>query len=396
MMRPRVLRIFSRYQHFGGEEAAARRVHTELAEFMDADWFESSTDEFLGKTLFSRLRAPVAAVHNAAIADKLRKAQRANRYAAWEVHNVFPALSPSVYATAFELGVPVIHFLHNYRLACVNGEFLNHGKPCTRCINGNFWAAIETVCWRNSRVACAVTGISLTRVRSLRVFEKVGAWVALSEAQKRIHLQMGLPEMNLHVVPHFLSTNSNQQTPVPDDGYALFLGRLSTEKGLSELLRAWKKITTPRQRLVIAGTGPQEAELKRLSRDLALHNVEFRGFVERSQHDELWAKAKFLIVPSIWHEPFPLVVLEGMAHGRPLVVSDLGSLSETVGEAGLVVDPFQAQQVAAACHRLFEDHDLARRMGAAGLARIQGQYHRTLWLERMKKVYARCGVALEV
>jgi glycosyltransferase involved in cell wall biosynthesis len=361
---------------------------------MDADWFESSTEELLGKTFLSRLRAPFVSVHNPATADRLKKAQSANRYVAWEIHNIFPALSPSVYAAAFELKVPVVHFLHNYRLACVNGEFLNHGKPCTRCINGNFWAAFETACWRNSRIACATTGISLTRVRSLQVFEKVGAWVALSEAQKRIHLQMGIPGQNLHVVPHFLSTDGKESTPVPDDGYALFLGRLSTEKGLSEMLRAWKLITAPGRRLVIAGTGPREEELRALSRELHLDNVEFRGFVDRSQHDDLWAKAKFLVAPSIWHEPFPLVVLESMAHGRPLVVSNLGSLSETVGEAGLAVDPFQPQHVAAACERLFCDHDLARRMGAVGLARIKKQYHRALWLERVKKVYACCGVTL--
>jgi glycosyltransferase involved in cell wall biosynthesis len=389
---PRILRIFSRYQHYGGEEDVARRVHAQLAEVMEADWFESSTGEFLGKSIRSRLMAPFAAIHNSSICERLREAQSKRDYLAWEIHNIFPALSPSVYTAAFELGVPIIHFLHNYRLGCVNGQFLNHGTACTRCIDGNFWPAVTTACWRESRIACAVTGITLTRVRRLKVFQKVAAWIVLSEAQKQVHLRMGLPEESLHVVPHFLSAQWEEPSKVPKEGYALFLGRLSPEKGVKQLLTAWKKVRSPLARLVIAGTGSDEEHLRSLARDLP--TVEFRGFVERSQHDDLWAKAKFLIVPSIWQEPFGLVALEAMAHGRPLVVSNLGALPEIVGEAGLVADPTRTDELAAACDTLLADYPLARRMGHSGFVRMKQHYHRELWLERIRQVYASCGVRL--
>jgi glycosyltransferase involved in cell wall biosynthesis len=389
---PKILRIFSRYQHYGGEEDVARRVHAELAEVMEADWFESSTAEFLGKSFGSRLVAPFAAIHNSSICERLREAQRERDYVAWEIHNIFPALSPGVYTAAFELGIPIVHFLHNYRLGCVNGQFLNHGTECTRCIDGNFWPAVRTVCWRDSRIACAVTGITLTRVRQLKVFEKVAAWVVLSDAQKQLHLRMGLPEKTLHIVPHFLSVQREKPSEIPEEGYALFLGRLSPEKGVKQLLTAWKKIRSPHARLVIAGTGFEEELMRFLARDLP--TVDFRGFVERSQHDDLWAKAKFLIIPSIWHEPFGLVALEAMAHGRPLVVSNLGALPEIVGEAALVADPTQIDELAAACDRLFADHRLARRMGDSGFVRMKQYYHRDLWLERIRQVYASCGVRL--
>jgi glycosyltransferase involved in cell wall biosynthesis len=389
---PRILRIFSRYQHFGGEEEVARRVHAEMAEMMEADWFESSTEEFLGKSLPSRLTAPFAAIHNWPVYQRLQKAQRKAHYVAWEIHNVFPALSPSVYVAAFELNVPIIHFLHNYRLGCVNGQFLNHGTECTRCIDGNFWPAVRTVCWRDSRIACAVTGMTLARVRRLKVFEKVAAWIVLSDAQKELHLRMGLPEKTLHVVPHFLSVQREKPSEISEDGYALFLGRLSPEKGVRQLLAAWKKVRSPHARLVIAGTGFEEEQMRSLARDLP--TVDFRGFVDRSRHDDLWAKAKFLIVPSVWLEPFGLVALEAMAHGRPLVVSKLGALPEIVGEAGIVVDPTRADELAAACDALFADHRLAQRMGHSGFVRMKMHYHRELWLTRIRHVYASCGVRL--
>jgi glycosyltransferase involved in cell wall biosynthesis len=380
MSRPQILRIFSRYQHYGGEEEAARRVHAELAQVMEADWFESSTAEFLGNSVRSRFKASFAAIHNSSIYERLREAQRKREYAAWEIHNIFPALSPSVYAAAFELGVPIIHFLHNYRLGCVNGQFLNHGTACTRCIDGNFWPAVTTACWRESRIACAVTGITLTRVRRLRVFQKVAAWIVLSEAQKQIHLRMGLPEESLHVVPHFLSLQWEKPSEIPEEGYALFLGRLSPEKGVKQLLTAWKMVRSPRARLVVAGTGAEEEQMRSLARDQP--TVDFRGFVDRAGHDDLWAKAKFLIVPSIWREPFCLVV------------SNLGALPEIVGEAGLVADPTRSDELASACDILFADHRLAQRMGDSGFARMKMHYHRELWLERIRQVYASCGVRL--
>jgi glycosyltransferase involved in cell wall biosynthesis len=389
---PRVLRIFSRYQHYGGEEEMARRVHAELAEVMEADWLESSTTELLGDSLGSRFMAPFAAIHNSSVYERLKEIQQKHNYVAWEIHNVFPALSPSVYTAAFELGVPIVHFLHNYRLGCVNGQFLNHGTACTRCIDGNFLPAVRTVCWRDSRIACAVTGITLARVRQLKVFEKVEAWIVLSGAQKQLHLRMGLPEKSLHIVPHFLSVQWEKPSELPEEGYALFLGRLSPEKGVKQLLAAWKKVRSPRARLVIAGRGPEEERMRSLARDLP--TVDFRGFVDRSQHDNLWAKAKFLVVPSIWQEPFGLVALEAMAHGRPLVVSNLGALPEIVGEAGFVVDPMRTDEMAAACEVLFKDDRLARSMGHAGFVRLKKQYHRELWLERIRQVYASCGVRL--
>ena len=390
----RILRIFSRYEQYGGEEAVARRIHQELSEVLDADWFESSTGTLLGNSFTSRLAAPWKVVHNTAVAGTLRKLQERNRYCAWEIHNVFPALSPSVYQVAFDLGIPVVHFLHNYRLSCVNGSFLNHGEPCERCIKGNFLPAVQTICWRESRLACGLMGIALARVRKLKVFERVSAWIALSQAQRALHLKMGLPDRTLHVVPHFLDFSAARVSALPPNGYALFLGRLSPEKGVANLLLGWKKLKTPGARLVIAGSGPEEARLRRIIVQNELTSVELRGFVEPAKHPELWANAKFLIVPSTWNEPFGLVVLEALAHGRPLVVSNLGALSEIAADSGLVVDPWMPEEIANACDRLLGDTKLAQEMATCGIMRLRRVYNRNVWLEKIRKVYGSCGVQL--
>lgn len=394
MPRPRILRIFARYQQFGGEETVARRIHEDLMPWMDADWFEGSTDELLGKHVIDRLAAPLKVIHYEAAARRFRELTNKVRYDALEIHNVLPALSPAIYAAAFDLGLPVIHFLHNYRLSCVNGFFLNHGQPCRRCIHGNFLPAFETKCWRESRVACGLMGIALSRVRRLGTFDQVSAWVTLSSAQRDLHIQMGLPKSRLHVVPHYMEQGLDSTTPIPRDGYVLFLGRLSPEKGILQLIKGWQQVPRHLGRLVIAGAGPLETEAADLVRKFASNNVEFRGFVPPSQHHELWAGAKFAVIPSIWDEPFPLVVLEAWANGRPLIVSNWGSLPETVGDAGLIVQVEMEGELAAAMRTLLEDHLLTEELAARGRAKLRSKFNRELWLERVRAVYQSCGVTI--
>jgi glycosyltransferase involved in cell wall biosynthesis len=395
MTKPRILRIFARYQQFGGEETVARKIHEDLMPWMNAEWFEGSTDELLGKGVIDRLAAPLKVIHHEAAARRFRELTRKAKYDALEIHNVLPALSPAIYAAAFDLGLPIVHFLHNYRLSCVNGSFLNHGQSCRRCIHGNFLPAFETKCWRESRAACGFMGIALSRVRRLRTFDRVSAWVALSSAQKNLHVQMGLPKSKLHVVPHYMvEQEPDSTTPPPHDGYVLFLGRLSPEKGILQLIKSWQEVPGHLGRLVIAGTGPLEREAIDLVRRLGLANVEFRGFVPPSQHRELWASAKFAVVPSIWDEPFGLVVLEAWANGRPLIVSNWGSLPETVAEAGLIVQVEREGELAAAMRTLLEDHGLTEELAARGRDKLRSQFNRELWLERIRAVYQSCGVSI--
>jgi hypothetical protein len=159
----------------------------------NAGGFAASAQLFIGSSLYYLLvpTAPLRVLHNVQAAREVRNLHLTHHFDAWEIHNVFPALSASIYEEAIRLGVPIIHYLHNYRLSCVNGMFLNHGKLCHRCIGGNFFPAFETCCWRSSRIACGIGGAALHRVRRSGIFEKAAAWIALSEAQKQWSVRIG-------------------------------------------------------------------------------------------------------------------------------------------------------------------------------------------------------------
>jgi glycosyltransferase involved in cell wall biosynthesis len=385
MNRPKVLRIFNRYQQYGGEEKIVRQISNALAELVSATAFEHSSDELLTGSLLKRAQAPFNVIYNYRILDRLRGLQLQERFDVWEIHNTFPAFSPAVYDAALELGVRVIQYLHNYRFSCVNGMFLNQGEPCYRCIRGTFWPAFLTSCWRSNRWASGIAGIALTRVR--RLFSSIDIWVAVSEAQKRRHVEMGIPAERIRVVPHFLEAPIDVRPNVPDDGYFLFLGRLSPEKGLWQLLHGWRLLKAGPAGLVIAGEGPERSRLENFCREHGLKNVEFRGYVTARDQDALWQGARALIVPSIWEEPFGLAVLEAWAHGRPALVSNRGGLPEIVPDPAARFSPDRPDEIAAILDRYCTNSQDLSRMAGEGLARLRRNYSRVVWLSQISEVY---------
>jgi glycosyltransferase involved in cell wall biosynthesis len=348
--------------------------------------FFGSTGEFFGPGLGRRLTAPFRAFHDPEVAGCLRRLQAKGKFDLWQVHNIFPGLSPSVYQTAFSLSVPIIHFLHNYRFGCVNGLFLNHGQPCQRCIGGNFWPAFQTACWHDSRLISGWQALILLELRRRNLFKKIRRWVALSESQKALHLKMGFPEDLLSVVPHFYETKDSAPPP-PAAGSVLFLSRLSPEKGGYELLKAWRLLLPADRELHIGGTGPEESRLRQEASSLS--GIKFLGFLDAAKQKDAWAQSAFAVIPSIVPETFGMIVLEAWARQRPVIAHRIGALAETVDDGinGLLVDPGDSQGLAKAIQRLLAEPEKVRQMGRAGYEKLKTVYGLELWRKKMNAVY---------
>lgn len=386
MRRLRILQIFNRYTHFGGEEASVLRIGDALQQDHEVEYFFGSTTDFFGTSFRRRLSTPWRAFYDPTTAARLRRYQELGQFDLWQVHNIFPGLSPSVYQTAFSLNVPIIHFLHNYRFGCVNGLFLNHGQPCQRCIRGNFWPAFQTGCWRDSRLVSGWQALLLLYLRHLKISERVRRWIALSEAQKSLHLTMGFPERKVSVVPHFYETKDSAPPP-PAAGSVLFLSRLSPEKGGHELLNAWRLLSPADRELHIGGTGPEEASLRQQA--FPLSGVKFLGFLDAAGQKDVWAQSAFAVVPSIVPETFGMIVLEAWARQRPVIAHRIGALAETVDDGinGLLVDPGDSQELAKAIQRLLAEPEKVRQMGRAGHEKLKTVYGLGLWRKKMTAVY---------
>ena len=387
--RARVLQIFNRYLEYGGEQGSVGRIGDTLQQIADVEYFLTSSDQLLGlKTPEDMVKAAAFAFHNPQVIERLKRYQKIGQFDIWLIHNVFPVMSPSVYALAFKLGVPVVQYLHNYRMSCVNGFFLNHGETCTSCIHGNFTKAALTGCWHDSRLVSGWMGAVMMRVRAMGVFDKVAAWIAISRAQKDLHVQMGIPAERIHVLPHFYEVDPSSFVSEPGRD-VLFVGRLSKEKGVEQLLDAWKQTDRGKAKLLLAGEGPERAALENKIAAEKIGGVDFLGFVAKEDQAALWKRAAFSVVPSIWQEPLGLVVFEAWERGRAVVVSDVGGLGDSVddGVNGFKVPMRDAAAWAAAMGQLLHEPARSVEMARAGVAKLERDFTKEKWLGRIEAIY---------
>ncbi len=389
--RLRILQIFNRYLEYGGEQGSVVRIGDTLQQTVDVEYFLTSSNQLLGgKSPEELVKAAAFAMHNPEIVRRLERYQKIGRFDLWQIHNVFPAMSPSVYGLAFKLGVPVVQYLHNYRMSCVNGFFLNHGRECTSCIHGNFSKAALTGCWHDSRLVSGWMGVVMMRVRAMGVFQKVPAWIAISRAQKDLHVRMGIPAERIHVLPHFFEPDPARFISEPGRD-VLFVGRLSKEKGVEQLLDAWKRVDRREAKLIIAGDGPERPVLEKKIAAENIGGVEMVGFVQKEDQEAMWKRAAFSVVPSIWQEPLGLVVFEAWERGRTVIVSDTGGLADSVDEGvdGLKVPMRDAAAWSAAISRLLGDPARCGEMAKAGAEKLKRDFTKERWLGRIGAIYDR-------
>lgn len=384
--RLQLLQIFNRYLQYGGEEGSITRIGDAIQEIHDVDYFFYSTSQLAGESLGSKLQIPWKSLHNSDVASGLTRLQESRHYDAWQIHNIFPAMSPVVYELALKWKVPIIQYLHNYRFSCVNGFFLNHGQPCQRCLSGNFWPAFQTACWRNSHLQSGWLGLITNRIRNLPLFEETFRWIAISEAQKREHVRMGIPADKIKVVYHFLDVNAPPLSPSKSPT-AIFVGRLSLEKGVEKLLEAWKRVEGGERMLLIVGDGPEKTNLERKAK--GLKGVHFAGFVNKQEQKKYWQEALFSVVPSIWMEPFGMTVLESWSNGRPVVAHAIGALPELIQEGvnGTLADPESVEDLARKLDLLLSNPKQAESMGLAGRQHLEEHFSHGRWLKEISTIY---------
>lgn len=307
------------------------------------------------------------------------------------VHNFFPLWSPAVYDACQEAKVPVLQTLHNYRLFCAGAFFYREGKVCEDCLGKFFpWSAVVHRCYRGSRVGSAVlaTMQAVHRVRGTWK-ERVNLYIALTEFARDKFIQAGLPADKIVLKPNFLLSSPELQETKRD--YALFVGRLSPEKGIDTLLAAWglkaanglaEKIP-----LKIVGDGPLADQVAMAAQEIP--GVEWLGRQPPEQVQKLMQNAKMLVFPSVWYEGFPMVIVEAYALGLPVVASNLGSLSSLVdsGRTGLHFRPGDAHDLAAKVEWAIAHPQELAQMGREARAEFEAKYTAEANYRQLMEIY---------
>jgi glycosyltransferase involved in cell wall biosynthesis len=271
------------------------------------------------------------------------------------LHNAYPSLGPSVHLTARRRRIPLVMTVHNLRLRCPNGLMFTEGSICSRCEGGMYAHAVLHDCFPHRAQAVGYAGALFVHRFLFRLEKVVSLFICPSDFMKERLRGWGIKRDRLRTIRNF--TEMPGTTTPSNRGMGLYVGRLSTEKGVSTLLDALHHAGDPPFRIV--GDGPQDGELRSEAQRLSLKNTEFLGRVDRRLLDHLYRESGFLVMPSLCEENAPLAVLEAMASGRPVLVADRGGLSELVVEGGgLVCDPTDTVDMATKIRSLVDDDEL--------------------------------------
>lgn len=376
-----VVLVHERYRQPGGED----RVVDDEAELLRARGHRVVTVTADNRDVggMSRLALAADTIWNRDAYRRLRAVLRAERPDVVHVHNTFPLLSPAVYRAARREGATVVQTLHNYRLLCPNALLFRDGSPCEACVGRAFpWPGVLRGCYRDSRAATAAAGAMAAAHRALGTWTRdVDAYVALSELARRRFVAGGLPEEKIFVRPNYLLEDPG--IGAHEGAFALYAGRLSAEKGIGTLMRAWAMLDG-RVPLKVVGGGPLEAEVA-----AGVPGVEWLG---PRPHDEvlrLMREAALLVFPSECYESFPLALVEAFATALPVLAADVGAAGELVRAhaAGLPFPPGDARALAAAAARLLADEPTRREMGTAGRVAYECEYTAERAYDRLMAIY---------
>jgi glycosyltransferase involved in cell wall biosynthesis len=297
--------------------------------------FLRSSDEIGSLPVSQKALLPLGPIISPTAVKALRNVIASERPDIVHLHNPYPLISPWVVRTAQAHGLPVVQTVHNYRQVCANGLYFRDGHICHDCRGRAVpLPAVIHACYRGSRAQSALMATALTVHRG--TWRGVDRYLALTDAIAAHLRDFGIPDERIVVKPN---STPDPGPPAPlGDGF-LFVGRLSAEKGVSLMLDAWAR--RPAGTLRIAGDGPLRSLVESRS------DVVFLGPQDQAGVRAAMRDSAVLLVPSVWHDVLPTVILEALAAGRPVLGTDLGGIPYLVGDAGWTV-PASVDALAAA------------------------------------------------
>jgi glycosyltransferase involved in cell wall biosynthesis len=276
----------------------------------------------------AKIAAAGSLFHSYSSSRKMAELLRNFRPDILHIHNWFPLLSPSIISVAGAAGVPVVQTLHNFRMVCANGTLYRDGRICHDCLGKSLpLDGVAHACYSTSRIGSALVTIAFSYHRFSHTWNGISSFIALSEFQKELLIRGGVDGARIAVKPNFVKETGEIGTG--SGGYALYVGRLTPEKGIRTVIKAWAENKLPMP-LKIMGDGPLADEVR--EKASSLPQVEYLGQQPAPEVYAAMAGALFLICASECHEAFGLTIVEAFSRGTPVLAADIEST------AGLVKD----------------------------------------------------------
>jgi glycosyltransferase involved in cell wall biosynthesis len=378
-----------KYRQKGGEEAVfANEVGLLQRYGYDVIPVTYSNEDIQAAGFFGKIRTALTAIWSF---KKYREFSELLRREAPDVvhfHNIFPLLSPSVYKACHDQGIPVVQTLHNYRWACPAGTFFRDGSPCELCVKKGLFNAVRHKCYRGSSLASAAVALMIIVGRKIGVFSRyVDKIIVLTQFAQNKMIEAGLPAEKLLVKPNFGLAHPPAYKAEPE--YILFIGRVSAEKGIVNLIEA-AKLLDKGIKICIAGDGPDRQELERQAVEEKL-SIDFLGLLSPTELSGVISRCALVVIPSSWYEGFPMVVLDAYSHRKPILVADIGGLPELVElhKTGNVCDCKDPVLFAKALSDMWNTPVETALMGESGYQKYNNEYSAEANIIKLENIYTK-------
>jgi glycosyltransferase involved in cell wall biosynthesis len=329
--------------------------------------FVSPIDYYGSSGLLDQLKQGIKLIHSREAVSKIRRLVRIEKPSIAHLYNVYHQLTPAIIPALKEEGVKVVLTLHDGKIMCPAYLMISRGQPCTRCADGSFWRCGVQNC-NTSPIRSILLSVEAYWHKWAGSYRGVDLFLPSSVFYRKL-LRNQMPGAQVRVLRNGIEVESIIPSS-DDEGYILFFGRLSREKGVETLLKAHRRLpqSVP---LKIMGTGPMETKLRQ-----RYPNAEFLGHKEGSTLREIIARAAFVVVPSEWFENCSMVILEAMALGKAVIGSRIGGIPEQVedGVTGLLFEAGNVGDLKAKMESLIGSPERRATMGVAARRKAEREY----------------------
>lgn len=383
----KVLYIHNEYSRPSGEEHASGEIVDLLREHgHEVRWFKRSSAE-IANSKMGMIKSFFTGIYNFSSAKELEKVLLEYKPDIVQVQNLYPLISTSIFKPLKKHKVPVVMRCPNYRLFCPNGLCLdNSGDVCEKCWGKGkeLWCVRKNCVNSNLFKSIGYAARNAYGRISKNILNGVNVFIVQSEFQKKKFESQGIPSHRIGILPGIAPVvTDNENDRIGED--VVFVGRVSAEKGIYEFIDAARSL--PNIPFKVAGSLDESFKMPK---ELPA-NIEFVGFCKGEALNDLYRKARIIVVPSKWYEGFPNVIVRAMLLKRPVITTNIGAMQSIIdnGINGLLIPPADSLALTKAVNDLWNNTDLCTDMGIKGREKADALYSREEIYNTLMDIYNR-------
>ena len=336
-------------------------------------------------TLLQKILGAFKIIYNLEAKRKIKKLIKDTRPDIAHLNNFNHQLSPSILSPLKKMKIPIIYTAHDLKLICPNYKMLNKNGLCEKCKGNRFYNCTINKCVKESILYSLINTFEAYIHYIFNSYKNIDIIITPSKFFKEKFVEFGYEEDKVRYIPNFI--NIEEYKPNYNfKNYYIYVGRLSEEKGIINLIKAAEK--NKEYLLRIIGTGPIEGELKKYIEERNIQNIVFDGFKTGEELKALIRSARFLVIPSICYENNPMSVIESMALGKVVVGSNIGGIPELIKNDKLLFKHNDIDSMANIIREIFElTQEEIIKIGQQNRKFIEENYSKEVHYNKLMEIY---------